>query len=570
MRLRWKSLTTLGAVMGCGYWLLESLLHAYLFDHVPLRRAIIGEHDPNEIWMRLIILLLMIAFGHVAEKMIANERRIRERMARVDNLVRFLEKVDRRLRSLHSGTSEEGAWNRITAPGLDARFEGNQHAEDDLQNLAHSAFLLSRNLESRLGELYTLLEVTNVLNEGFIVEEILNKVYETFRSILPYDRIGIALLEEEGRVVSSYWARADGIEIQLPVGYREKMAGSSLQKILETRRPRILNDLESYLRTHPNSRSTRRIVAEGLRSSLTCPLISMGKAIGFIFFSSRQPHVYKDVHVEIFQLIATQLATIIEKGLLHERLVREKKTSERLLLNVMPSRILRKLKHDRKNVIELHPDVGVLFADIVGFTELASRASPKELARFLQKTFLHFDALCESYGIEKIKTIGDAYMAISGIAPADPKHLDHLAAFALDIIESSEEIHRPDGEKMQLRIGMHAGPVLAGVLGQKKFAYDIWGDTVNLAARLESSGLPGAIHVSEEVFQRLQGGFHFLPRGKVPIKGKGMLTTYLLQSSNSPREGTSPTDIEGGKNHAPHAISLPTGEEKAQDPSRRS
>jgi signal transduction histidine kinase len=185
--------------------------------------------------------------------------------------------------------------------------------------------------EAQLEQMQALARVTERINAGLTLEEILSYLYESFRPLIPYDRIGFSLLEDEGRVLRTHWARTEAVQPMIRVGYASAMAGSSLQRIIETRQPRILNDLCAYLDAHPASESTQLAVAEGIRSSLTCPLIALDRPIGFLFFSSTQPGTYADAHVAVFQQIAGQLAMIVEKGRLYEQLVQLNKTKNRFL-----------------------------------------------------------------------------------------------------------------------------------------------------------------------------------------------------------------------------------------------
>jgi GAF domain-containing protein len=195
-----------------------------------------------------------------------------------------------------------------------------QEGEDDVAALGSALADLSSTLEARFEEISTLSKVTEKINAGLLLEDVLNYVFESFWPIIPYDRIGFALLEQNGTVVRSRWVRSDAPVTKITKGYSAPLAGSSLQRILESGQPRILNDLRQYLSEHPVSESTHLIVEEGMRSSLTCPLVAAGKPIGFMFFSSMEPHTFKDAHVEIFLEIAGQLSMIVEKARLYEEL----------------------------------------------------------------------------------------------------------------------------------------------------------------------------------------------------------------------------------------------------------
>ncbi len=203
-----------------------------------------------------------------------------------------------------------------------------REGEDDVAALGNALADLSTALEARFQEIDTLRKVTEKINAGLILDEVLDYVFESFWPIIPYDRIGFSLLEQNGTVVCARWARSDAPVMRITKGYSAPLQGSSLQRILETGQPRILNDLRQYLTDHPASESTRRMVEEGMRSSLTCPLIAAGKPIGFIFFSSMEPHTFKNAHIEIFLQIAGELSMMVEKARLYEELHALKEKSQ--------------------------------------------------------------------------------------------------------------------------------------------------------------------------------------------------------------------------------------------------
>lgn len=206
----------------------------------------------------------------------------------------------------------------------------------------------------------------------------------------------------------------------------------------------------------------------------------------------------------------------------------EKNKSEGLLLNILPRSIVAKLKQDPVSIAEFFEDVTILFADIVGFTPLASRLKPLELVSLLNQIFSTFDRLAEKHGVEKIKTIGDAYMVAGGLPVPCENHAEAIAAMALEMQAAIAEFRAQTGESIQIRIGINTGSAIAGVIGIKKFIYDIWGDAVNVASRMESSGQSGQIQVSQETRDRLQNKYVLEERGEVYVKGKGIMKTYWL------------------------------------------
>ena len=209
-------------------------------------------------------------------------------------------------------------------------------------------------------------------------------------------------------------------------------------------------------------------------------------------------------------------------------LIDEKATSERLLLNVLPAPIAERLKMGEHQIVDRFDAVTVLFADIVGFTSLSSRTSPEKLVTMLNELFSTFDRLAEKHGLEKIKTIGDAYMVVAGIPHPIADHATAMALMGLDMLAAIAEFAAKYDRDLTIRVGIHTGSVVAGVIGQKKFIYDLWGDTVNTASRMESSGIPGRVHVSEVTAALLAENFELESRGPIEVKGKGTMSTFLL------------------------------------------
>lgn len=207
----------------------------------------------------------------------------------------------------------------------------------------------------------------------------------------------------------------------------------------------------------------------------------------------------------------------------------EQEKSETLLLNVFPKSIADRLKKGQRTIVEHFTDVTVMFADIVGFTRLSANLDPQELIEFLNDLFSKFDQLAYTHGLEKIKTIGDSYMVVGGIPVPDENHAQSIAEMALDMLEVVSNIKIKTGGAVSIRIGINTGPVRVGVIGSSKFSYDLWGDTVNIASRMESQGLPGRIQVTETTYSLLQGHYLFEERAdQTDFKGKGKMTTYLL------------------------------------------
>jgi guanylate cyclase len=220
---------------------------------------------------------------------------------------------------------------------------------------------------------------------------------------------------------------------------------------------------------------------------------------------------------------------IRERERTHAALEREQEKSEGLLLNILPSEVATRLKAGEEVIADRVEGVTILFADLVGSTELSERLTANQLVQVLNDIFTPFDDLADRFGLEKIKTLGDAYMVVGGLPLARADHVEAIADLALAMREELVGHAVPGFGQLRMRYGIHTGPVVAGVIGKRKFSYDLWGDTVNTAARMESHGIPDAIQVTEDVYETLRDRFSFTPRGPVQIRGKGEMTTYLLE-----------------------------------------
>ncbi|MBN1761347.1 MAG: adenylate/guanylate cyclase domain-containing protein [Chitinispirillaceae bacterium] len=224
-------------------------------------------------------------------------------------------------------------------------------------------------------------------------------------------------------------------------------------------------------------------------------------------------------------IIARYYARFAEQS--ENRIAKAKAKSDFLLGNILPQPIIQKLYDEPGYIAEEYREVSVLFADVIGFTPATAHRSPREVVEFLDALFSKFDEIADRYALEKIKTIGDAYMITAGLPEPVPDPSSTIADCALEIMDraSKESFF---GKQLAMRIGLHTGPVVAGIIGKKKFSYDLWGDTVNTAARMESHGEAGTIHTTGTVYEQLKENYRFESRGEIEIKGKGMLETYFL------------------------------------------
>ncbi|GAA6622396.1 adenylate/guanylate cyclase domain-containing protein [Scytonema sp. NUACC26] len=289
-----------------------------------------------------------------------------------------------------------------------------------------------------------------------------------------------------------------------------------------------VNELSLFDIIHPDFREKYRHILYQMMSGnkidqVTIALISKDGQKIFVqgsinckFFKGK-PVVMRGIFQNVTQRVA-----------LEEAQRQQQEQTERLLLNILPEAIFNRLKEEPGTIAEHFSDVSVLFADIVGFTEIASQISAIQLVNILNQIFSIFDRLTEQYSLEKIKTIGDAYMVVGGLPVRHPNHAQAIACMALDMQTVIEEFNFENNQNFSIRVGIHSGPVVAGVIGIKKVSYDLWGDTVNIAHRMESQGLAGKIQVTEATYQKLCHEFVFQKRGEIEVKGKGKMTTYLM------------------------------------------
>jgi len=212
----------------------------------------------------------------------------------------------------------------------------------------------------------------------------------------------------------------------------------------------------------------------------------------------------------------------------------EQEVSERLLLNILPEAIAERLKKGERTIADSFPEVTLLFVDIAEFTPLSAEMSPRDLVYLLNQLFSAFDRLAKRYGLEKIKTIGDAYMVAGGLPTPRPDHAEAIAEMALGIQKIIPSFMGKENEPLRVRIGIHTGPVVAGVIGINKFSYDLWGDTVSTASRMESHGIEGCIQVTAAAYDCLKDKYEFVERGRISVKGKGKMATYLLVGRKAP------------------------------------
>ncbi|MEC4894428.1 MAG: adenylate/guanylate cyclase domain-containing protein [Oscillatoria sp. PMC 1051.18] len=278
----------------------------------------------------------------------------------------------------------------------------------------------------------------------------------------------------------------------------------------------------------------QQAMAVGFQAAGAVPILGENQVLAWLFFFKQESFSSSSWLIQLVSGVATQLGSFMQRKQAQDELKNQKEQTEQLLLNILPRPVAQRLQSNPEIIADDYADASVLFADLVGFTAFSAQKTSTELIKILNEIFSRFDRLTEKYQLEKIKTIGDAYMVVGNLPDAHPKHTIAIAQMALEMQASIADFSRQTNENFQLRIGINIGPVVAGVIGKTKFIYDLWGDTVNVASRMESSGVPGKIQVTATVYERLKDRFKFETRGLVPIKGKGEMTTYFLVGISQP------------------------------------
>lgn len=275
------------------------------------------------------------------------------------------------------------------------------------------------------------------------------------------------------------------------------------------------------------------------------------------FSRSIAPFIFPRVMLQynVSSLLSLGIIAAAPSLYLLRQVERFREQADTLLLNMLPVSVANRLKTGEAPIADGYDSVTILFADIVEFTGLSAGADPRAVVGLLNEIFSEFDDLAKQHGVDKIKTIGDAYMAAAGLSGSGVDDTEAVIEFAIDLLETVKGKSWPTGEPVRLRIGIHTGPVVAGVIGRERFIYDLWGDAVNFASRMESTGPIGGIQVTEAVRERVAGRYQFERRHEFPIKGKGMTVTYTLVTH--PRKVGPEPDLSGTSLLEPEVAPLP-------------
>jgi len=401
-------------------------------------------------------------------------------------------------------------------------FIGKQFESLDRDELLIAARSLLAETQALSVRISAVNEIATAINRSLNLYEILKVVGKQAKWLLDFDHLSVCLVNN----TSKRFIKLIGTNVEFDESAIS--TSSSLYKSLVTGQSLLVKEASSdeFL----NQYSSQIILA----------LESYKKILGVIIFASTKPQIYNQEDLRIGYLLALQLSSAISNAnsfeklnVLKSRVETEKQKSDSLLLNILPTKIAEELKSTGRVKPVYHPCATILFTDFEGFSKISKLMTPEDLVEELDCCFSAFDQIIEKYHLEKLKTIGDSYMCASGIPMPMPTHAFEMVHAALEILQFME-IRKQQKIELDLpywntRIGIHSGSLLSGVIGKKKFVYDVWGDTVNLASRMESSGVAGRINISQSTFELVKDSFDVEYRGKIVAKNMGEVDMYLIK-----------------------------------------
>lgn len=405
-----------------------------------------------------------------------------------------------------------------------------------IKDVEDAFIALSGRLDHKFAEARALIKITERVNAGIFFDEVLDHVFENFIELIPYDRIGVALLEknESGEtLVREHWCRANYEPMLIRKGYASVLNHTSLQDVADDREPRIINNLEIHIENNPDSPSAQLIMKEGIRSNLTCPLVSNDKVIGFIFFSSLQPYIYMFHHINIFLQIAGELTTTIEKSRAYEDLYLRNEFIRKVFGQYVTNEVAEEvLSNDGPlSLGGEHRIVTVLMADLRGFTPMSETISPEEVVDVLNVFLGAMTKIVMERGGSVDNIIGDAIMAVFGVPATKSDDAVRAVACAIEMQNAmtavNADIMGRGLPKLKMGIGLSTGEVVAGNIGSEmRVKYSVIGRTVNLAARIEGLSSGGQIFASDTTFNEVSDIAR--TAGKLNMQLKGVSHTVPI------------------------------------------
>jgi class 3 adenylate cyclase len=399
----------------------------------------------------------------------------------------------------------------------------------DQEQLLQTSRRLLTEIQALSSRIAAVNEIANAINRSLNLDEILRVVGKQAKWLLDFKHCSVCLYGYDGscRLITLFGPPVACSSCLFP-------GDNPISRALKTGQPQL------------NPKDYTSTFLDAYTSQIIIPLESEKQVIGSINFATTSPTVYTHEDLRIGYLLALQVSAAIRKAKhfeemnlllaemnqLYSQLHAERRKSEELLLNTLPRKIAEELKQTGKVKPVYYQSASILFTDFKDFTKLAEQLTPEELVEELDYCFSSFDMIIEAHNLEKLKTIGDSYMCVGGIPTPNPTHAIDAVLAALQIQAfmrwRRQEKIQNNQPYWEIRIGIHSGPLLAGVIGKKKFTYDVWGDAVNIASRMESSSLPGAINISQSTFELVKDFFDCEYRGKIAVKNKGDIDMYFV------------------------------------------
>ncbi|MBI1306095.1 MAG: GAF domain-containing protein [Bacteroidetes bacterium] len=394
-----------------------------------------------------------------------------------------------------------------------------------------------RDFESSMSQLTLITDIGRKITASLNIEDFMQIVYDYVRSSMDVDEVELMYYKGENPIFLSMDSSG---HLQLHKNLNVEIQHSLMFWSLENHRDVYLNDAKrdygQYIAKPVKSFTNKE------PSALICvPLLLKERKIGALGIMSVNKNVYNNYHLEFIKTLGSYLAIAIDNSNVYQWLEEgkaeiesEKSKTDALLLNILPAEVADELKKTGHSKAQNYENVSVLFTDFVNFTGISESMSPADLVAEIDECFKNFDAIMEKHGLEKIKTIGDAYLAVCGLPNSDPTHAEKAVSAAIDIRQFMKDRNKKGNSKINnIRIGINSGPLVAGIVGVKKFAYDIWGDTVNTAARMEEQSESGKINISGKTYELVSDKFDCTYRGKIEAKNKGEIDMYFVEGPKS-------------------------------------
>jgi class 3 adenylate cyclase len=358
-------------------------------------------------------------------------------------------------------------------------------------------------------------DVSAALNSTLDLDDVLDLILDRVAGVVPFSTGTIMMLDGQHAEV----VRTKGFDTPI-VGLRLLLSEArNLGRVMSTGEPSLLNDT----RSSPDWKATPEV--EHIRSNMTAAIKADGQVVGAVSVDSDQKEAFTVELLTRLKAFADQAGNAIRNSRLYQESQTARLLSDQLLRAILPEQIAEELKANKRVVARRHEDVAVLFADIVGFTHYCDTHDPEEVLEALTEITERFEEIAEHHGLEKLKTIGDSFMATAGLLePVLNPDLQCVKA-GLDMVAACRDL----ASHWTVRVGVHSGELVAGVLGTKKFLFDVWGDTVNTASRVESSGVPNGVSVSRASWNKISHACRGRSRGTVAVKGKGKMEMFLIE-----------------------------------------